>query len=85
MARRNIVEACQKTNKKIVYISTDFVFDGTKKFYTEEDKPNPINWYAKTKYEGEKLIQNSGLDYINCQNWPIHTGHFLKEMILSEY
>jgi len=61
---QNVVDACQKTNKKLVYISTDFVFDGTKKSYTEDEKPNPINWYAKTKYEGEKLIQNSGLDYI---------------------
>jgi dTDP-4-dehydrorhamnose reductase len=61
---QNVIEACQKTNKKIVYISTDFVFDGTKRSYTEDEKPNPINWYAKTKYEGEKLIQNSGLDYI---------------------
>jgi len=61
---QNIVDACRKANKKLVYISTDFVFDGTKKSYSEEEKPNPINWYAKTKYEGEKLIQNCGLDYI---------------------
>jgi dTDP-4-dehydrorhamnose reductase len=61
---QNVVEACLKTNKKLVYISTDFVFDGTKKSYTEDEKPNPINWYAKTKYTGEKLIQNSGLQYI---------------------
>jgi dTDP-4-dehydrorhamnose reductase len=61
---RNVVEACRKANKKIAYISTDFVFDGTKKSYSENEIPNPINWYAKTKYEGEKLIQNSGLDFI---------------------
>ncbi len=61
---QNVVEACKKTNKKIVYISTDFVFDGTKKHYSEDDKPNPINWYAKTKYEGEKIVQNSGLEYM---------------------
>jgi len=61
---QNIVEACQKTNKKIIYISTDFVFDGKKRIYSEEDEPAPINWYAQTKYEGEKLIQSSGLDYI---------------------
>lgn len=60
---QNIINACQKANKKLIYISTDFVFDGKKKAYSEEDKPNPINWYARTKYEGEKLIQNSGLDY----------------------
>ncbi len=61
---QNIVEACKKANKKIIYVSTDFVFDGSKKHYSEEDKPNPINWYAKTKYEGEKLVQNSGLRYL---------------------
>jgi dTDP-4-dehydrorhamnose reductase len=61
---QNVVEACQKANKKIVYISTDFVFDGKKRSYSEEDVCNPINWYAKTKHEGEKLIQSSGLDYI---------------------
>jgi len=61
---QNIVEACQKENKKIIYISTDFVFKGQKKSYTEEEKPDPLNWYAKTKYEGEKLVENSGVDYI---------------------
>lgn len=64
LGTKNIIEACQKNNKKLLYVSTDFVFDGTKKSYTEEDIPNPLNWYAKTKYEGEKLIQDSGLDYI---------------------
>jgi dTDP-4-dehydrorhamnose reductase len=61
---QNIIEACKKTNKKIIYISTDFVFDGKKRNYSEEDECNPINWYARTKYEGEKLIQSSGLKYI---------------------
>lgn len=61
---QNIVGACKKYGKKIVYISTDFVFDGTKKNYSEEDKPNPLSWYAKTKYEGEKLIQDSGIDHL---------------------
>jgi dTDP-4-dehydrorhamnose reductase len=60
---QNIVDSCKKLGKKIINISTDFVFDGTKKTYSEEDKPNPLNWYAKTKYEAEKLIQNSGIEY----------------------
>lgn len=64
LGTQNIVEACKKTGKRIVYISTDFVFDGKKRSYTEDDKPNPINWYAKTKYEGEKIVQNSELDYM---------------------
>lgn len=61
---KNIVEACKKTGKKLIYVSTDFVFDGKKDAYTERDIPNPINWYAKTKYEGEKLVQDSGLSWI---------------------
>jgi len=59
---QNIIEACQKSGKKIVYISTDFVFDGKKRNYSEDDECNPVNWYAKTKYEGEKLVQDSGLE-----------------------
>jgi len=55
---KNIADACSQTNKKLIYISTDFVFDGTKEVYSEEDIPNPINWYAQTKYEGEKIVQN---------------------------
>lgn len=61
---QNVIEACQKTNKKIIYVSTDFVFNGQKKFYSEKDLPDPLNWYAKTKYEAEKLVQDSSLDYI---------------------
>lgn len=57
---RNVADACLQTNKKLIYISTDFVFDGINPpigGYSEEDTPNPINWYAKTKYEGEKIVQ----------------------------
>lgn len=53
---RNIVEAAAETGKRVLCISTDFVFDGTKETYTEEDKPSPINWYGVTKYEGEKIV-----------------------------
>ncbi|MDO8621578.1 MAG: NAD(P)-dependent oxidoreductase [Candidatus Levybacteria bacterium] len=62
---KNVAEACEKSNKKLIYISTDFVFDGEKESeYSEEDKPNPVNWYAKTKYEGEKIVQSSNLNWI---------------------
>jgi dTDP-4-dehydrorhamnose reductase len=53
---RNIAEACQKVNAKLVYISTDYVFDGEKGLYNEEDKPNPVNYYGLTKLEGEKQV-----------------------------
>jgi len=65
LGTQNIIEACESSDKKLIYISTDFVFGGdTKKgFYTEEDIPNPINWYAMTKYEGEKRVQKSNLKW----------------------
>jgi len=53
---RNIAEACQKVGAKLVYISTDYVFDGEKGLYNEEDKPNPVNYYGLTKLEGEKQV-----------------------------
>lgn len=55
-ATRNIVDACRRTGKRLLYISTDYVFDGAKDFYTEDDVPNPQGWYAVTKYEGEKRV-----------------------------
>lgn len=64
LATQHIVDACEKNNKKLIYVSTDFVFDGKKEFYIEEDVPNPINWYAKTKYEGEKIVRNSRIPWV---------------------
>jgi len=49
-----LAEACNLVNAKIVYVSTDYVFDGEKGLYTEEDEPNPINHYGLTKLMGEK-------------------------------
>ncbi len=54
----NLVEACLKTNTTLLHISTDYVFDGTKKTpYTINDTPNPINEYGKSKLEGEESIK----------------------------
>ncbi len=56
---RNVAQACKKMNAKMVYISTDYVFDGEgKQPFKVTDKPNPINYYGKTKYEGELEVQN---------------------------
>jgi dTDP-4-dehydrorhamnose reductase len=44
-------------DSKLIYISTDSVFDGVKGNYTEVDKPNPLNYYAESKLEGEKMAE----------------------------
>ncbi len=52
-------ELSSQMNFSVVYISTDYVFDGTKREpYTEEDIPNPINMYGFSKFLGEKLLMN---------------------------
>lgn len=40
-----------------IYISTDFVFDGEKGMYTEEEEPAPVNYYGQTKYEAEAAVK----------------------------
>lgn len=39
----------------MIYISTDYVFDGTKPPYSELDTTNPLNMYGKTKLQGEQV------------------------------
>jgi len=62
---RNIALASSEVGAKLVYVSTDYVFDGEKGKYEEQDKPNPINYYGVTKLEGEnQVIQH-------CKNYAI--------------
>ena len=54
---KDIAMVCKEVNSKLIYISTDAVFEGQlNKKYVESDKPNPINYYGKTKLEAEKII-----------------------------
>ncbi len=55
-ATRYVTTAANESGKRVLYVSTDFVFDGTKKEYRENNTPNPQGWYAITKYEGEKIV-----------------------------
>ena len=61
-ATEHLAAICQKTHKRLLYISTDYVFDGKKDVYTEKDAPTPLGWYAKTKAEGEKRVMVLGGD-----------------------
>jgi dTDP-4-dehydrorhamnose reductase len=57
----NLAEAAARTGAAIVHISTDYVFDGAKGApYTEDDRPNPLSVYARSKYEGEQRVLASG-------------------------
>jgi dTDP-4-dehydrorhamnose reductase len=55
----NVARVCRKINAINVYIGTDYVFDGKKKFpYNESDFPNPLNVYGASKYAGEIFTRN---------------------------
>jgi len=61
---KNIVSACLQINVKIIYYSTDYIFDGTKNSpYIETDQPDPKTVYGKSKLEGEKRIVGSSYNY----------------------
>lgn len=59
-ATQNIIDACVASDKRLLYIDTDYAFDGTKKSYNEDDAPNPQGWYAITKSEGAKRVLSMG-------------------------
>ena len=62
---KHIALAGKETGAKILHISTDYVFDGTKnQSYVETDLPNPISIYGKSKHNGELAIQETGGKYV---------------------
>lgn len=85
---RNIVDASIEINSKIIYMSTDYVFDGKKEgLYVEDDKVNPMSVYGKTKFEGEEEVRRNPKHYITRISWVfgINGNNFIKTMLrLSE-
>ena len=73
---RNLARACRKSNAEFVHVSTDYVFDGGKEgFYTQEDEPNPLSVYAKSKLAGE-IAAKEELEkaYIIRTSWVFGVG-----------
>jgi dTDP-4-dehydrorhamnose reductase len=62
-ATRFIIESARKLNAFLVYVSTDFVFDGKAGPYKESDIPAPVNYYGCSKRVAEKAVIDSGLDW----------------------
>ncbi len=55
---RNVALACRRAGVPMLYLSTDYVFDGEKEApYLENDVPNPLNVYGKSKLEGERHVR----------------------------
>jgi len=58
---KNVFETVQKQKKKMIFISTDFVFDGRNPFYDENSTPQPIEYYGQTKFQAEQLLKNKAM------------------------
>jgi len=59
-----VIELCKQTSAKMVYISTDYVFDGIAGPYSEDAVPKPVNIYGEHKLEAEVAVQASGLEHL---------------------
>lgn len=55
VATRRILHEASRLGTKIIYLSTDYVFDGSRGLYQENDPPNPVNYYGLTKLLGEEI------------------------------
>jgi len=64
IAPGNLARTCRDLGARLVHVSTDYVFDGTKQApYVETDRPNPLNVYASSKLAGEYAVLNAGGDH----------------------
>jgi len=61
---RHVVALCEKYNARLVFYSSEYVFDGTDGPYDEEDVPHPLSIYGKTKYAAEQIIGVSSIPSI---------------------
>jgi len=68
---KNLAEVAAESDTKLIYISTDYVFDGTKQTeYLEDDPKNPKNEYGRAKWAGEQaVVSSSAKAYIVRTSW----------------
>ena len=79
----NVVAAAEDEGARVVYVSTDYVFDGTKDGeYSEGDPPSPVNAYGKSKMEGENHVQQAG-GLVVRTSWVYGSGRNFVATMLS--
>ena len=69
------IKISKKLNIPLLFISTAGIFDGKKDCYNDDDIPNPLSHYAKSKYKSEILIENNSSKYLICRaGWMMGGG-----------
>ncbi len=83
----NVALAAREIGAKLIFISTDSVFDGERGMYTEEDAPHPLTVYARTKLEAEKSVAHRLPDSIIVRTvfygWGLHSKQSLAEWVVN--
>lgn len=73
---RTLTEVANQLGAKLIYLSTEAVYEGNRGRYSEEDPPQPINRYAKSKLEGEDAVRSGGGDWFiartGFEGWRFH-------------
>ena len=83
----NLLTCSENQGGRLIHISTDYVFDGSKKIpepYVEKDTPNPVSYYGKTKYESEKVVLNGADRHVILRPawmYGVNGHNFLKTML----
>ena len=81
VAPKTLSDLAKLLDIPIIHISTDYIFDGSKKdAYEEDDKANPLSVYGKTKWQGEEFVRQAPKHFILRTSWVFSPqGHnFLK-------
>lgn len=60
-AVEHLAESCRKVGARLIHYSTDYVFDGRQGPYDESARPNPVNYYGKSKLAAENVIVTAGI------------------------
>ena len=80
-----IAEWAERNNRRLIFISTDMVFDGRKGNYSEEDPVGPLSTYAMTKVEAEKLVLNKCKNAVVCRMALMYGRGVLPRQYSSEW
>jgi dTDP-4-dehydrorhamnose reductase len=72
----NLVYAAQKVEARLVHVSTDYVFDGKAGPYKEDDTPNPLGFYARSKLAGENVLLSSRINFAIARTMVLYGAGF---------